>query len=61
MSDHKNGWHDPSHIDHWEDMLPEERRYEMQNRKSGPGAGGLPGWLWVVIFLWVLWLFGFLH
>ncbi|MBR3861032.1 MAG: hypothetical protein IKM84_04015 [Oscillospiraceae bacterium] len=44
MAEHRNEneWRDPGHIDHWEDMLPEERRFERENSPVGkPGWGKL--------------------
>ena len=40
-----NEWRDPGHIDAWEDMLPEERQYEIEH---GPGMAGV--WALVIIF-----------
>ena len=41
MAEHsdRDGWRDPGHIDRWEDMLPEERRFEREN-----GVAGSHGW-----------------
>ena len=42
MAEHWDESRDPGHIDHWEDMLPEERRFERRNSPVGkPGWGAL--------------------
>lgn len=51
MAEHRseNEWRDPGHIDHWEDMLPEERRFEWENSPVGR-----PGWGKLILVLAVL-------
>ncbi|MBR1473867.1 MAG: hypothetical protein IJ602_06380 [Paludibacteraceae bacterium] len=34
MKDNRQ-WHDPGHIDHWEDMTPTERQHEKSRSLSG--------------------------